>query len=185
MSRGVVIWITGLPSSGKSTFAAHLREQLVTLGVASCVLDSDAVRAALVPAPGYDEIARDHFYDTLARLAALLEAQGLIVVVPATAHRRAYRDRARRRVERWIEVFVDVPPEECRARDAKGLYAASAAGRVSALPGADIGLRAEDLTVAEVTRAPKTTSGWPIASSSSCRRRPSRPNGFRASTSNA
>ncbi|MFO7181796.1 MAG: adenylyl-sulfate kinase [Pseudomonadota bacterium] len=139
MSRGVVIWITGLPSSGKSTFAAHLREQLVTLGVASCVLDSDAVRAALVPAPGYDEIARDHFYDTLARLAALLEAQGLIVVVPATAHRRAYRDRARRRVERWIEVFVDVPPEECRARDAKGLYAASAAGRVSALPGADIG----------------------------------------------
>src|SRR5690606_25870290 len=102
MSRGVVVWITGLPSSGKSTFAAHLREQLVTLGIASCLLDSDEVRGALVPARGYDEVGRDHFYDTLGRLAAMLESQGLVVVVPATAHRRAYRDRARRRAERWL-----------------------------------------------------------------------------------
>ncbi|HLV65065.1 MAG TPA: adenylyl-sulfate kinase [Polyangiaceae bacterium] len=142
MSRGVVVWITGLPSSGKSTFAAHLREQLVTLGIASCLLDSDEVRGALVPAPGYDEVGRDHFYDTLGRLAAMLESQGLVVVVPATAHRRAYRDRARRRAERWLEVFLDVPAEECRARDAKGLYAASAAGTARAVPGADLGYEA-------------------------------------------
>src|SRR5262249_2375634 len=93
--RGVVVWLTGLPRSGTPTLAEAVRAALAARGRATLVLDGDAVRAALVPSPGYDAAARDAFYATLARLAALAARQGLVVLVPATAHRRAYRDEAR------------------------------------------------------------------------------------------
>ncbi|CAN96175.1 MULTISPECIES: adenylyl-sulfate kinase [Sorangium] len=135
MSGGVV-WITGLPSSGKSTLAARAHRALLGEGRASCLLDGDEVRDALVPRPGYDPRARDDFYETLARLAALLARQGPIVIVAATAHRRAYRERARALAPRLIEVYVDVAPATCRERDPKGLYHAAGAGEIGALPGA-------------------------------------------------
>lgn len=135
---GVVVWLTGLPSSGKSTLAVLLGRRLSEAGRRACVLDGDEVRKALVPAPGYTPEGRDAFYATLARLAAMLAGQGLVVLVPATAHRAVYRDEARRLAPAFLEVHVDVDAEECRRRDAKGLYAATAAGHAAGLPGADL-----------------------------------------------
>lgn len=131
------MWITGIPSSGKSTFAQALHAHLRERGVASVVLDSDVVRAALRPTPGYDAEARLCFYASLANLAALLETQGLVAVVPATAHLREYRERARAVAERFLEVYIDTPKSEAEGRDSKGLYAAARAGNVHDLPGAD------------------------------------------------
>jgi len=135
--KGAVVWITGLPSSGKSTLAARIAKRLRTDGRAVAVLDGDQVRAALDPRPGYDAQSRARFYGTLARVAALLARQGLVAVVAATANRRAFRERARQLAPRYLEVFVDVPVAECAARDAKGLYAASRHGTVRELPGID------------------------------------------------
>jgi adenylylsulfate kinase len=110
---------------------------LLERGEACVVLDGDEVRSALVPTPGYDAAARDAFYATLAQLAALLVRQGALVLVPATAHQRAYRERARALVSRFVEVWIDVSAEEARRRDAKGLYAAAARDATAAgeLPG--------------------------------------------------
>jgi adenylylsulfate kinase len=135
---GSVVWLTGRPSSGKSTLARRLLEELRARRRPACVLDGDAVREALVPRPGYDDGARDAFYATLANLAALLAGQGLVVIVPATAHRRSYRERARSVAPRFIEVYVDTAPEEAARRDSKGLYAAAESGQVQDLPGADL-----------------------------------------------
>lgn len=143
-TSGAVVWITGLPSSGKSTLAAALHERLRALGRAACVLDGDEVRAALVPQPGYSAEARDAFYATLAKLAALLAAQGLVTVVPATANRAAYRAEAKRIAPRFVEVHVDVDLEECARRDAKGLYAAAKAGDNASLPGAGVAYEAPE-----------------------------------------
>ncbi|HEX2568520.1 MAG TPA: adenylyl-sulfate kinase [Polyangia bacterium] len=134
--RGVVVWFTGLPSSGKSTLAEAVRQRLLAADRACVLLDGDDVRAALVPAPGHDEAGRTAFYRTLAQLAALLAQQRLIVLVAATANRRTYREEARRLAPRFVEVFLDVPLATCQARDAKGLYARAAAGELSQLPGA-------------------------------------------------
>ncbi|MFO0762586.1 MAG: adenylyl-sulfate kinase [Byssovorax sp.] len=141
---GVVLWLTGLPSSGKSTLARKIHAQLARRGRASCVLDGDEVRASLVPAPGYTPEARDAFYATLGRLAALLARQGLAVLVPATAHRAAYRAEARALAPAFVEIHVTTPAAECARRDAKGLYAATAAGKASGLPGADLGYEAPE-----------------------------------------
>ena len=137
-SEGAVVWITGLPSSGKSTLASAIHDRLRALGRSACKLDGDEVRAAIVPRPGYTPEARDAFYATLARLAAMLAAQGLVVVVPATAHRASYREDARRVAPRFVEVWVDTGADECARRDAKGLYAAARHGDTTSLPGADV-----------------------------------------------
>jgi len=137
-SEGVVVWFTGAPSAGKSTLAKRLAHELRQRHAAVVLLDGDEVRQAIVPSPGYDEPAREHFYETLARLAALMARQGLTVLVAATAHRRAFRQRARELAPRFVEVFVDVPENERRARDDKGLYGAESRGGVRGLPGADL-----------------------------------------------
>ncbi len=134
-AKGTVVWLTGLPSSGKSLLAARVHAALRERGVPTCTLDGDAVRGVLHPTPGYDETARLHFYATLGELAALLARQGLVVLVPATANRRAFREAARGAAPRFIEVFVDVPLETCETRDAKGLYARARSGSLAEMPG--------------------------------------------------
>lgn len=135
---GVVVWLTGAPSSGKSTLAKRLGAALAERGRPRCVLDGDRVRAALVPPLGYDAAARDAFYATLGNLAALLAEQDLVVVVAATAHARSYRERARRAAPAFVEVFLRVDRAELEHRDSKGLYGAVRAGRLHDVPGADL-----------------------------------------------
>jgi len=134
---GVVVWITGLPSSGKSTLARRCNDALRARGALACVLDGDEVRASLVPPHGYSELERAQFYESLANLAALLARQGLIVVVPATAHRRAFRERARVLTPAFLEVWLATPLHECERRDAKGLYAKARSGALPGVPGID------------------------------------------------
>ncbi|HML16189.1 MAG TPA: adenylyl-sulfate kinase [Bryobacteraceae bacterium] len=116
------IWLTGLPSSGKSTIAARLTDALAERGVKAVVLESDALRTILTPNPRYDEQERDLFYQQMADLGALFAESGVPVIFDATAQRRAYRDRARARVPRFAEIYVACPLEICMARDPKGIY---------------------------------------------------------------
>jgi adenylylsulfate kinase len=132
--KGVVVWLTGLPRSGKSTLAQAVRARLVDRGRPPVILDGDEVRHAL-DAPGYDEAARDHFYSALARLAAMVARQGFVVLVPATAHRRAWREAARALAPAFVEVHVATPLAECMAHDRAGLYASTAR---DALPGVGV-----------------------------------------------
>ena len=136
--NGALVWFTGLPSSGKSCLARHVRARLDQDGKAACILDGDRIRNLLQPAPGYSDADRDAFYQTLGGLAVELAEQGLVVLVPATANRRHYRDQVRARFARFIEVWMTAPVDECRSRDAKGLYAHFADGEVHGLPGEDV-----------------------------------------------
>jgi adenylylsulfate kinase len=127
---GVVVWFTGLPASGKSTLAERVRARL---GRPTLILDSDVMRGVL-EADGYAPDDRDRFYRELAEIAAMLARQGLVVLVAATAQRRAYRAVARRLAPRFVEVWVRTPASACARQDVKGLYARAAAGQI-ALPG--------------------------------------------------
>lgn len=131
VSHGAVVWITGLPASGKSSLADRVRERC---RLPCVVLDSDQLRDALDD-NDYQPAGRRRFYQRVGELAALLARQGLIVVVAATASRRAYREDARTRAPRFVEVWVDTPLATCIARDPKGLYAAARSGRTTTLPG--------------------------------------------------
>jgi adenylylsulfate kinase len=131
--QGAVVWLTGLPASGKTTLARGIVAALG--GRPHSLLDSDELRAATGALFGYDDAGRDAFYAMLAGLAAVLARQGQIVVVSATAPRRAHREHARQAAPRMIEVHVATSLDACRDRDPKGLYAAAAADPTSTLPG--------------------------------------------------
>src|SRR5262249_17764033 len=103
MTGGGVVWITGLPSAGKWTFAERWRNLLGAQGMVAPLLDGDAVRECLEPRLGYSAEARADFYGTLANLAALLARQGLVVIVAATANRRVFRERARALAPAFLE----------------------------------------------------------------------------------
>jgi len=146
---GTIVWFTGLPSSGKSRLARRVQARLVGECTPCCVLDGDRVRSLLHPRPGYSSSERDDFYLTLGNLALELAEQGLVVLVPATAHRKRYRDQVRAQAPRFIEVWMTASLDECRLRDAKRLYAQFAIGTVQGMPGEDAAYEAPEF--AEVT----------------------------------
>jgi adenylylsulfate kinase len=132
---GFAIWLTGLPSSGKTTIAKALKNLLLERDITAQVLDSDDLRQRLTPHPTYSPEERTWFYDLVTFLAELLTDNGVNVIIAATASRRAYRQAARACIKRFAEVYVDCSPEVCRARDSKGLWKKADKGEIGFLPG--------------------------------------------------
>ena len=138
------VWITGLPSSGKSTLAATLARQLASRDVDVAVLESDALRRVFTPRPVYDEAERDTFYQALAYVGKLLVKHGVPVIFDATANRRIYRDRVRREISRFLEVYLDCPLKVCVQRDPKGIYKRGQAGDTGTVPGLQVAYEPPD-----------------------------------------
>jgi adenylylsulfate kinase len=133
---GQVVWLTGLPASGKTTVARVIVEAMRARGEPVLWLDSDQLRTVLTPAPTYSDQEREWFYGVIAHLAKRAADGGVTVVISATAPLRAYRDRARAAIDRFFEIHLFCDAEVLRARDPKHLYERSARGEISRLPGA-------------------------------------------------
>lgn len=129
------VWITGLPASGKSTLARALAKELGRRGTRVCILESDALRKVLTPAPKYDEAERDLFYGAIVHFAGILTDHGVPVIIDATGNRRAYRNRARTRIPNLLEVYVECPLSVCLSRDPKGIYRRGIEGTAPGVPG--------------------------------------------------
>jgi len=136
--RAFAVWLTGLPASGKSTVARALAAELAGKGIRAAVLESDAVRREITPLPKYSDEEREAFYATLAYIARVLVLHGVPVIVDATANLRAYRDRARAAIPRFLEVYVRCPLAVCQARDPKGIYRRGAEGTSQNVPGVSV-----------------------------------------------
>lgn len=134
----VAIWLTGLPASGKSSITAALAPRLEAKGHVVEILESDALRRVLTPAPTYSDAERDLFYRALALMGARLVAHGVTVIFDATAVKRAYRDFARSLVPWFIEVAVECPLEVAMQRDFKGTYQRGRRGESATVPGLQI-----------------------------------------------
>lgn len=133
------VWLTGLPSSGKSTLAALLTDRARDAGLPVEHLDGDRVRADLFPELGFERADRMENVRRIGRLAAMVAGHGVLVVVSVIAPYRAARDAVRADHEQrgltFREVHVDAPPTVCAHRDVKGLYAQARHGALSNLTG--------------------------------------------------
>jgi adenylylsulfate kinase len=111
------IWITGIPGSGKSAIARAAREQLRAQGDLVRLLELDEIRKTLTPQPQYTDAERDVVYRALVYMATLLTEADAPVLIDATAHRRAWRELARRTIPRFAEVQIVCPLEVAQARE--------------------------------------------------------------------
>jgi adenylylsulfate kinase len=138
MTAAFAVWITGRPASGKSTITAALATALAARNIDVEVIESDTLRLAVTPQPTYTEQEREIFYAAMAVMGELLAKHGVAVIFDATAHRRAWRDRARRRIGRFAEIYVDCAEEVCIARDPKGIYRKAREGLATSVPGVQV-----------------------------------------------
>jgi adenylylsulfate kinase len=129
------LWITGLPASGKSVVSAELARQFRNRGIQAAVLESDVLRKEFSAHPTYDPQDRENFYGCMAFIGKVLTDHGIAVIFDATANRRAYRDRARTRIPRFLEIYIDSPLEVCIQRDPKGIYRQALSGESQNVPG--------------------------------------------------
>lgn len=156
---GCVVWLTGISGAGKSTLADGLRQVLEKEGVACSILDGDVVRDFFENDLGYSRNERIQNVKRIAFAARLLADTGRVVLVANIAPYYEVRDFLRRKLPRYLQVYVDVSLEGARARDVKGLYSAHREGASSPLIGVDdpyevprrpdLIVRTEEETVAE------------------------------------
>jgi adenylylsulfate kinase len=137
--RGCTIWLTGLPSSGKSTIAFSLEHALVAQGRLAYVLDGDNIRHGLNKNLGFSAADREENIRRIGEVAKLFADAGLITMTSFISPYRADRDNARKLHDAtglpFIEVFVETPVEECEKRDPKGLYKKARAGEIKNFTG--------------------------------------------------
>jgi bifunctional enzyme CysN/CysC len=139
--RGAVVWMTGLPSSGKSTVAAAAEQRLIAEGRSAYLLDGDNLRHGINGNLGFSPEDRSENVRRAAHVASLLADAGTVALVslvsPYAADRELAREIARERGIDFVEVFVNTPLEECERRDPKGLYAKARAGEIKGFTGVD------------------------------------------------
>jgi adenylyl-sulfate kinase len=140
-ARGATIWITGLPSSGKSTLGAAVEERLVAQGRGAYLLDGDNLRCGICGDLGFSMTDREANVSRVGELARLFADSGAVAIVALVSPHERMRTEVRERHEQdnlpFFEVFVDTPVTLCAERDPKGLYARALAGDLNGFTGID------------------------------------------------
>ncbi|WP_078943314.1 adenylyl-sulfate kinase [Streptomyces aureus] len=141
VTSGATVWLTGLPSAGKTTIAYELAGRLREEGHRVEVLDGDEIREFISAGLGFGRADRHTNVQRIGFLAELLARNGVKALVPVIApyadSREAVRGRHRENGTTYLEVHVATPVEVCSVRDVKGLYAKQAAGELTGLTGVD------------------------------------------------
>jgi bifunctional enzyme CysN/CysC len=140
-TRGATVWLTGLPSSGKSSIGEELERRLVAAGRPAYLLDGENVRHGLSADLGFTPEDRHEQARRVAAVARILADAGNIAIVaivsPAAADRNAARELHEQADLQFVEAYVDTPLEVCERRDPRGLYRRARAGELPAFTGID------------------------------------------------
>lgn len=139
--KGCTLWLTGLPSSGKSTIAFSLEHLLVQHGRLAYVLDGDNIRHGLNKNLGFSAADRAENIRRIGEVAKLFADTGVITLTSFVSPYRADRDGVRALHDAaglpFIEVYIDTPIGVCEERDPKGLYGKARAGEIKGFTGVD------------------------------------------------
>lgn len=130
--RAAVVWLTGLPGSGKSSIAHLVEQQLFLAKCQTLVLDGDNVRHGLSADLGFSPADREEHMRRVGELAKLMYGAGMIVLCAFVSPTRNGRNRVRNMLPSgaFIEVYCKCPAEVCEQRDSKGFYASARAGKI-------------------------------------------------------
>ena len=138
IDKGLVIWLTGLPGSGKTTIANKVASILREKRYRVEVIDGDWARKTISLGAGYTREERKIHLHRIAWVARLLARNGVIVICSFVSPYRDVRKMIREIISEeapFIEVYVKCPLEECIRRDPKGLYKKALRGEIKHFTG--------------------------------------------------
>jgi len=163
MKPGFVVWLTGLPGSGKTTIALKLEPELRKLDMPVEILDGDEIRKNLSRGLGFSREDRETHLKRVTYVAKLLSRNGVAVIAAFISPYRSIREYARKETTNFVEVYVKCSVKTCAKRDPKGLYKKASSGQITDLTGPqdlyeeptnpDLVVDTETLTVEECATA--------------------------------
>lgn len=135
--KGIMIWMTGLSGSGKSTIALGVERELHKRGILCRILDGDNIRAGINSNLGFSEEDRRENIRRIAEIGKLFVDTGIVTIACFVSPTIELRQMARDIIGKddFREVYVATPLEECERRDVKGLYARARRGEVKDFTG--------------------------------------------------
>ncbi|MCF7861785.1 adenylyl-sulfate kinase [Candidatus Woesearchaeota archaeon] len=136
--KGVVLWFTGLPFSGKTTIANAVADRLKEKGFKTERLQSKVLRTVLGKDLGFSKEDREKNLDRATFMAKMLARNGVIVLSSFITPYESIRSKIRSELEKdstFIEVFLDASVETCKKRDDKGLYEKAQKGEIKDFTG--------------------------------------------------
>jgi adenylylsulfate kinase len=137
--RGVVVWMTGLSGSGKSTVASLVEKMLLERGKHAYRLDGDNVRHGLNSNLGFSAEDRAENIRRIGEVAKLFADAGVIAITSFISPYRRDREAVRRKMGAgdFVEVYIKASLEAAERRDPKGLYKKARAGEIKGFTGID------------------------------------------------
>ena len=135
--RGIMIWMTGLSGSGKSTVAIGVERELYNRGILCRILDGDNIRAGINSNLGFSEEDRRENIRRIAEIGKLFVDTGIVTIACFVSPTTELREMARKIIgeKDFREVYIATPLDECERRDVKGLYARARRGEVKDFTG--------------------------------------------------
>jgi len=124
-----IIWMTGLPCSGKTTIAKKLLEHIPNLAI----LDGDEMRELLSPNEDFSRSGIINHNKKVANVAKLLLEHDVSVCVSKISPFIENRDDARQILKdhNFLEVYVKCSIDSCEKRDVRGMYKKARSGKMS------------------------------------------------------
>ena len=135
--KGMMVWMTGLSGSGKSTVALGVERELHKRGLLCRLLDGDNIRDGINRGLGFSPEDRRENIRRIAEVGKLMVDTGIITLACFVSPTEEIREMARSIIgeKDFFEVYLSTPLSECERRDVKGLYARARRGEVKEFTG--------------------------------------------------
>jgi len=131
--EGFAVWITGLSGSGKSTISKALKSELEKLELKVELVEGASFRESLSDGLGFSKDDRKKHFERMCEVAKMLLRNQVVVIIAAISPDREYREQARVKLKRFVEVYLRCPLDVAKKRDE--IYGRVERGEITNLAG--------------------------------------------------